>query len=99
MKYSINVYNQTTGEIEATKGTNFVSMSTFLEFSRFIEGFKGDIKGITDEKAIKDIAGLVCTVIPTLTIDEALNNCEFSDILALFIQVVESANNIRKSKN
>lgn len=99
MKYSINVYNKTTGEIEATKGTNFVSMSTFLEFSRFIEGFKGDVTSVTDEKAIKQIAELVCTVIPTLTVDEALNNCEFSDILALFVQVVESANNIKKSKN
>lgn len=96
MKYSINVYDLQTSEILATKGTDFISMGVFL---RFIDAFEGMDKKSTSKESVEKIADLVCTAIPTLTRDEALYQCDFGDLMALFTQIVNSAQNIRQPKN
>lgn len=96
MKYSINIYNLETSEIIATKGTDFISMGVFL---RFIDAFEGMEKKSTSKESVEKIADLVCAAIPTLTKEEAINQCDFGDLMALFTQIVNSAQNIRQPKN
>lgn len=96
MKYSINVYDQQTSEILATKGTDFVSMGTFLKFTKAFETIDTEK---TTEETINKVAELVCSAIPSLTIDEAINNCDFNDLIAVFLQIVNNAKEIKQSKN
>ena len=96
MKYSINVYDLNTSEILEVKGTNFISMGTFL---KFIETYEKFDTTKTDSETINIIADMVCSAIPSLTKDEAINNCDFSDLLAVFTQIVNNAKNIVPSKN
>lgn len=96
MKYSINVYDLETSEIKATKGTNFISMGTFL---KFIETYEKIDVAKTDADTINVVADMVCSAIPSLTKDEAINNCDFNDLLAVFVQIVNNSKNIAPSKN
>lgn len=95
MKYSINLYDAVTGEKIGEKGTNFVSLNTFLSFIDTYTAMETEQN--TDSSSL--ITKLMITAIPTLTEDEVKNNCDFSELLEVFNSIVNSAKAIKQSKN
>lgn len=96
MKYSLNVYGADS-EILKTVGTNFVPTGLFIKALKMSEDMKKE--GKTELEAFNLITEIVLTLIPDLTEEELMNNCDIGDVISIFKQVISRANEITKSKN
>lgn len=96
MKYSLNVYGDDS-EILKTVGTNFVPTGLFIRALKMSEDMRIEKK--SEIESFDLIVGIILDLMPDLTRDELMNRCDIGDVINVFKQVINRAQEITSSKN
>lgn len=90
MRYSLNLYDENS-EVIKTVETNFVPVSIFIKALDMSEKMK--------DMSVKDqfnaMTEIILIVFKKLTKKELENNCDINDVMNVFRQIVNRANDIK----